>query len=164
MSAQYQQQEKNHTENSNNNPNLNHNEKQYHVSTTRYRIWLKQANFDLDAARIMFENKFFEWTCFQSEQSIEKALKAVLVKSGMRPPKIHRISVLISMCNRASLKFRDTKFEFRDIESFTFISRYPFLIPGEKSSPHEYITYEDAKICLDQAHQFLEKVQMLLED
>ena len=132
--------------------------------TTRYRVWLKQSNFDLDAARNSYSSGYNEWACFQSEQCIEKALKAILVKAGFRPPKIHRISVLMSLCNRFSENFRNTKFEFRDIESFTFISRYPFLIPGENSSPHEYITSEDAKTCIDQAHQFLEKVQNLLKD
>lgn len=128
----------------------------------RYKVWLEQAEFDFKAANHSLKGEFYEWTCFQSEQSVEKALKAVLVHAGWRPPKMHKLAVLMSYCNNANKEFRRTKFEFRDLESFTFVSRYPFLIPGENLSPHKFITLEDAQRCLDQARAFLDKIQKLL--
>lgn len=127
-------------------------------------MWLNQAYFDMRAAELSYENHFYEWTCFQSEQCVEKCLKAVLVNHGYRPPKIHSISILMSISNKINPKFRDTKFIFRQIESFTFVSRYPFLIPGENTSPHEYITQEDAKTCIDEAKELLWKIKELLSD
>ncbi len=129
----------------------------------RYRVWVKQAQFDLEAAQISKDNGFFEWACFQSEQAVEKALKGVLVHSGWRPPKMHKLAVLMGYCNNANRKFRQTKFEFRDLEAFTFVSRYPFLIPGENLSPHEFISIDDAERCIHQAKSFLEKILILLE-
>ena len=40
--------------------------------------WMKQAEADLKAARDSFEASNYEWSCFQSQQSGEKALKAYL--------------------------------------------------------------------------------------
>lgn len=128
----------------------------------RYKVWLSQATFDLQAAEASAENGFYEWACFQSEQSAEKALKSVLVHAGWRPPKMHKLAVLMSYCNNANRQFRKTKFEFRDLEAFTFVSRYPFLIPGENLSPHEFITVKDAEKCIQQAKNLLSKIHTLL--
>ena len=136
----------------------------YNRGYPRYRIWLRQAGFDIQAAELSIQSGFYEWACFQSEQCVEKALKSVLVHGGYRPPKIHKISILVSLCNNTNPEFSKTKFSFRDIESFTFISRYPFLIPGENMAPHDYITYEDAKLCLNEAKQFFQQIQKLLKD
>lgn len=130
----------------------------------RYQVWLEQAEFDLEAAKVSCDNGFNEWACFQSEQAVEKALKAVLVNAGWRPPKMHKLAVLMSYCNNANSEFKKTKFEFRDLESFTFVSRYPFLIPGENLSPHNFITLDDAKRCINQARSFLDKIQKLLKE
>jgi HEPN domain-containing protein len=40
--------------------------------------WMKQGEADLKAARDSFEASNYEWSCFQSQQSGEKALKAYL--------------------------------------------------------------------------------------
>jgi HEPN domain-containing protein len=130
----------------------------------RYKVWMEQAEFDYQAALASRDNKFYEWVCFQCEQAVEKALKAVLVQAGWRPPKIHRLAILMSYCNNANEKFRKTKFEFRDLESFTFVSRYPFLIPGENLSPHKFITLANAEKCLNQARAFLDKIHTLLKE
>jgi HEPN domain-containing protein len=128
----------------------------------RFKVWLEQAEFDFEAAKISKDNEFYEWACFQSEQSVEKALKSVLVHAGWRPPKMHRLAVLMSYCNDANQEFRKTKFEFRDLEAFTFVARYPFLIPGENLSPHKFITLVDAEKCINQTRKFLDKIHKLL--
>lgn len=130
----------------------------------RYKIWLVQANYDLEAAKISMQNEFNEWACYQAQQCVEKALKAVLVNAGWRAPKMHKLSVLMGFANNANEKFRQTKFNFRFLQAFTFISRYPFLLPGENSSPHDFIKKEDAEKCISQAKMFLQKVINLLEE
>ena len=37
--------------------------------------WLRQAEANLKAAKDSFADENFEWVCFQSQQSDEKALK-----------------------------------------------------------------------------------------
>ncbi|MDD3647466.1 MAG: HEPN domain-containing protein [Candidatus Dojkabacteria bacterium] len=130
--------------------------------TKRFMVWLEQASYDLEAAEVSKNSAFYEWACFQAEQSAEKALKAVLVHAGWRPPKMHKLAVLMSYCNNANEEFRKTKFEFRDLEAFTFVSRYPFLVPGENLSPHKFIRLSDAEKCINQAKAFLQKIKALL--
>lgn len=128
----------------------------------RYLIWFRQGEYDLAAAKISMENGFYEWATFQAVQSVEKALKAIIVYSGVNPPRIHKLQTLMGICNRVCVEFKQTKFEFRFLESFTFISRYPFLLPGKTKTPHEIITLQDAEKALLQARNFLQKISVIL--
>jgi HEPN domain-containing protein len=38
--------------------------------------WLKQARYDLEAAKYNAEGEFYATACFSAQQSAEKALKA----------------------------------------------------------------------------------------
>lgn len=134
------------------------------VGTDRYRLWLRQGEFDLEAATLSFKNQFYEWCAYQSEQGVEKALKAVIIHAGYVPPKVHKLSVLMGFCNSLNVRFSQTKFNFRDLDSFTFISRYPFLLPDGKRAPHELIQPADAERVLNQAKDFIAKIKLILED
>ncbi len=131
-------------------------------SRERFKVWLEQSKYDLQAAVKSDENANYEWSCYQSIQSVEKSLKAIVVHSGFRPPKTHKLGVLVSMCNRANPEFFNVKLYFRKIESYTFISRYPFVIPGQNKTPHELISKEDAQTCLDIAQDIYKKVEDFL--
>src|SRR5476651_1724826 len=96
-------------------------------SRDRFRIWLLQAKFDLGAAKVSYDGNYYEWTCYQSVQAVEKALKAVVVHAGWRAPMTHKLGVLISIANHANKLFVDIKLNFRKIEAYTFVSRYPFV-------------------------------------
>lgn len=129
---------------------------------SRYAVWMQQAFFDLDAAKISLDNGFHEWAAYQAEQAAEKALKSVVVHAGWRPPKMHKLGMLFGICNSANAKFRETKFSFKHLESFTFISRYPFLLPGKNKSPHDLIAHKDALNAINEAKDVVEKVQAIL--
>lgn len=129
----------------------------------RSQIWLKQAEFDLEASKVSFDNKFYEWSAYQSEQAVEKSLKSVILNSGFIPPKIHKLAVLMGYCNRLNPAFKGTRFDFRDLDSFTFISRYPFIIPGRHITPHDQIKKSDATRLLEQSKDFVSKIRYILE-
>jgi len=131
---------------------------------TRYKVWLEQSRWDIEAAKVSRDNGFYEWSTFQCQQSAEKAMKAVLVHAGWNPPRMHKLAVLYSMFRKANEDFRNIFLEYRDIESFTFLALYPFLIPGENASPHEFISLEDAERCLAQSQSIYAKIQRLLTD
>jgi len=133
------------------------------VARGRYKVWFRQAEFDLMAANISLEKRYYEWATYQAEQAVEKSLKAVLVHAGWRPPRVHRLQVLMGICNRVNPEFKETKFNFKHIESFTFISRYPFLIPGKNSTPHELIFHKDAEEAVNQAKEFLKQIAKILK-
>jgi HEPN domain-containing protein/predicted nucleotidyltransferase len=136
---------------------------QNEIINLRYKAWIKQAEYDLLASNLSLENGYFEWSTYQSAQSVEKMLKAVLVHAGWRAPKVHKIPILLSICNQVNPEFKNTEFKFKHLESFTFISRYPFLIPGKNLPPHELITYKDAARALEQAKEIYEKIVIILD-
>ena len=131
---------------------------------TRYKIWLEQARWDIEAAIVSRDNGFYEWSTFQCQQSAEKSMKAVLVHAGWSPPRLHKLAVLYNMCRKANEKFRNLFVDYRDLESFTFLARYPFLIPGENASPHTFISLEDAERCIAQSQSIYAKINRLLTD
>lgn len=129
---------------------------------TRYKVWMQQASFDLEAGKMSLDHGFYEWAAYQAEQATEKALKAVIVHAGWRPPKMHKLGMLFGICNSANAKFRETKFSFKRLEAFTFISRYPFLLPGKDKTPHELIGAKDAEGALIESYDIVEKIRNIL--
>ncbi len=129
----------------------------------RYRVWLDQAEHDIEIAKISVTANYYEWACYQSIQSVEKALKSVIVHAGWRPPKVHKLGVLMSMANRANKLFFEVKFDYRKIEAYTFISRYPFVIPKQDLSPHHFVTKKDAETCIQVASQIFFKIKDFIE-
>ena len=60
--------------------------------------WLGHARSDLALAEISPPpGVFFEALCFHAQQAAEKAIKAVLIREGMRVPKIHGIAELLGL-------------------------------------------------------------------
>lgn len=128
----------------------------------RFKVWLAQAEYDIQAARKSLEDGYHEWACFQAEQSAEKALKSVMVYHGRSAPKLHKLGVLIGLVKNVEPKFRGIHIDIAELQSYTFNARYPFLIPGNYETPHDYITKEDAEICIDQAQIILNLINEFL--
>jgi len=134
-----------------------------HKSRDRFRVWLQQARYDLEVAQISQDNGFHEWACYQAVQSVEKALKAVIVHAGQRAPMTHKLGILISMCNHANELFLDVKLNFRKIEGYTFVSRYPFVYPGINNSPHQMISDKDSIACISIATHIYSAIESFLQ-
>jgi len=132
-------------------------------SSDRYKVWLKQAHYELAAAQMSLDHGYNEWAAYQAEQAVEKAIKSVIIHGGWRAPRIHKLQVLMGLANEVNERFRNTRFEFRHLESFTFISRYPFLIPGKNDAPHDLIKKTDAKKAVGQSKQLLQQINGILE-
>jgi HEPN domain-containing protein len=131
-------------------------------SPHRAASWLKQAEFDLEAARLSLEHGYYEWASFQSQQSAEKAIKGLLVLLNGYAPRGHRLGGLLALAGRINPELRSQlRVSITDLEAATFVSRYPFAIPAERVSPHEFIEKEDAAACLVEATQLCLRVQQL---
>lgn len=58
--------------------------------------WLKQADYDMDTAEVMFNNKRHFYAVFMCHLSIEKALKGIyLDRLKEIPPKTHNLVYLV---------------------------------------------------------------------
>lgn len=123
-----------------------------------YTVWLTQARHDLRAAIDSRNDGNHEWACYQANQAAEKAIKAVIVHARVRPPRVHKLGVLMGIANNANKLFFDVRFDYRKIESYTFISRYPFLMPGQNRAPHDFINKSDSDTCIRIANEILDKI------
>jgi HEPN domain-containing protein len=120
-------------------------------SHVRAEAWFKQAGFDLEAARLSLDHGYYEWSAFQAQQAAEKSLKGLLVLIDGYAPRGHRLGGLLGLANHLDPRIRThLKVSIASIEAVTFISRYPFAIPAERMSPHEFIQKEDAEACLQE--------------
>ena len=58
--------------------------------------WLKQADYDMKTAEIMFDNKRYIYAVFMCHLSIEKALKGIYLERLKEiPPKTHNLVYLV---------------------------------------------------------------------
>jgi HEPN domain-containing protein len=62
--------------------------------------WIKQAEYDLDTAKLMYHGGRYIYTLFMCHLAIEKGLKAYLVESsGETPPRTHDLIILMKKGN-----------------------------------------------------------------
>ena len=117
------------------------------------RAWLDQAVADLDKAEVLLHAKKYDGVVVFSQQTAEKALKALYIFDHEKiPPKIHD---LVELC----LKVKAPPRVFLKAESLSgtyLFSRYPGAAPV---IPVKFYTLEKAKKHLEEAEVILEWVR-----
>ncbi|MCK4997864.1 HEPN domain-containing protein [Candidatus Pacearchaeota archaeon] len=84
-------------------------------------IWIKKAESDLRKAKILFKASEYDGTLFYSQQTAEKALKAVHINIGLGLIKSHELGSL-SRRVKAPKNIQEKGILLNPYESF---SRYP---------------------------------------
>lgn len=118
----------------------------------RYIDWFEQAKRDLEKARIDYTNKFYEWACFTSQQSAEKAVKALGMKLSfdLWGHSIFQMLKVISENISIEEKLLD---EAKLLDLLYIPSRYPngFSI----GKPSDYYTEKQALEAIDAAGKII---------
>lgn len=123
--------------------------------------WLKQAEADLKAAKDSLSDGNYEWSCFQSQQSGEKALKAYLYEKGYTSIMTHLLKELIGECSKLDKSFNVVKKDARNLDMFYIPTRYPNGLGGDLA-PTEFYEKEDAEKCINSAELILNTVKTSL--
>ena len=87
--------------------------------------WFQRAIRDLRAAEILLEKELYEESAFHSQQAAEKALKAVLVALGIRPPRTHSIEQLLDMLSENEDVSPLYEIEADTLTDYAVAARYP---------------------------------------
>jgi len=124
--------------------------------------WLRQAEADMEAAKGSLANNHFEWSCFQSQQSGEKALKAFLYEKGYTSVVTHSLKELARECSRLDETFKAVATDARVLDMFYIPTRYPNGLGGDLA-PADFYEKEDAEKCLQSAESILSIVKKLLK-
>lgn len=91
------------------------------------RIWLKRAKSNLQIAKAgkVFEDILYEDLCFDCEQAVEKALKALLVSIDVSFPRTHSIGHLIELIEEHSIMVPDEIKDSISLTAYAVSTRYP---------------------------------------
>lgn len=85
--------------------------------------WFKQADYDLGTAEAMFRSRRYIYTIFMCHLCLEKALKGLLAKRDVIPPKSHD---LVFLLERISVDIPEQHAEFLEmLNEVSVPTRYP---------------------------------------
>lgn len=118
--------------------------------------WLAKAEGDFEVAQIVMEaghRPNYDAVCFHCQQCIEKMLKAVLIQSGVNPPRIHDLVVLSDHLRKIDSRWSPQDKELRFLSQGANLFRYP----GESANR------EKADVSLRICSRFRETLLKLIE-
>src|SRR5712692_6773965 len=116
--------------------------------------WLRRAKSNLARAKQPEPDEaLWEDLCFDAQQAVEKAFKAVLVFRGVDFPKTHNIRVLLSLLDSAGQQIPQELRKAIGLTIYATVSRYP----GE-AEPVTEDEYHEAVALAEQVVQWAEQV------
>jgi HEPN domain-containing protein len=100
------------------------------------REWLNRARSNLTRAKAKIPGVYLEDLCFDAQQAVEKAMKALLIKHGITFPYTHDLAKLLTLLEEAGEEIPEAVREAGRLTRFAVVSRYPGLI--ESVTAEEY--------------------------
>jgi len=89
------------------------------------RQWLHYAEENLSSAKLLIERKLYNPCLQNTQQAIEKMLKALLIEKGVKIKKTHSISELVKLLNGAGVAVDISEDDCDLIDSIYLPSKYP---------------------------------------
>jgi HEPN domain-containing protein len=121
--------------------------------------WLRFAEEDLKMAELAASQKIYNQVCFHSQQSVEKALKALLVEQGQSPPRTHRLGDILALLD---IEPFTSNLEIQLLDRFYIPTRYPDALPGEL--PEGLPGKKDADEAYATARETLSVIKSLIKE
>ncbi len=117
------------------------------------KIWIEFADRDLHRSTSNALLGDYDLAAYLVQQTCEKALKAVLIRFGEKPPKTHNIRFLIGEIEKF-VDFPPHLMEVAKLSQYAFSVRYPDdYVPVGKEEYEE--AYEIAKRVLEWAKEIV---------
>lgn len=116
-----------------------------------YKEWVNYSEKDYIAAQFLMTavNPPIEIICYHCQQSVEKLLKAFLIKNDIIPSRTHDLNLLVNECIKIENTISILKKECNRLNDFGVNTRYPNNMDLE---------LEDAKIALKDAEKIKEYI------
>jgi HEPN domain-containing protein len=136
------------------------------VEKNRYEAkrWLKTAQGDLEAARILMGSGKYAHACFHGQQAAEKAVKAVWYFLDVDPWG-HSITKLIQDLESVDIKSYKNFEQVRRcavvLDRFYIPTRYPNGLPD--LTPEDSFLEEDAQTCIQNATRIIETAIRMID-
>ncbi len=120
--------------------------------------WLNQSKYDFDTAKENFQNKRYNFVVFLCHQSVEKALKTLVVNKEKDPTVFFKSHSLIFLGKKAKLPEKFHTF-LRKLTPEYIVTRYP---SEATEVPYELYDENIAKEYLDKTKEVLEWIEQQL--
>jgi HEPN domain-containing protein len=117
--------------------------------------WLRIAEKDLIRANHLLSINDPEAAGFYLQQSVEKFLKAYLLRKGWQLQRIHDLEPLLNEALVYDKSFEIYRAELQKITGFYFVERYPFTLDAG-------LTNEDIQTALDEIKPFIQSLRAYL--
>ncbi len=128
----------------------------------RARDWFNQALRDLEHARKSKELKDYEWSCFASQQAVEKALKALYQYLGEEAWGRDLVKLLEDL-KREGLQIPEEIIDYAAfLDKHYILSRYPNGFTA--GYPGEHYREKDALLCIESGERIVEWVKGIIEE
>ena len=113
------------------------------------KIWLEYSKENFDSAKILLKSKLFN-PCLQNiQQTIEKALKAILIENDINFKKTHDILELKILLNKNHIEIDITDENCDFLNSIYLPSKYPIGSVIPDFDPDEAICNQAVNIAID---------------
>jgi len=122
------------------------------VLANRARDWLSEAEYDLETAVILLENRRYNAACFYAQQAAEKAVKAVLLSRNIWRVGHSVLDLLKELRHHVEVP-EELLDAARALDKHYIPPRYPNVF--NSGAPHEYYTEEDAREAVELAGKVL---------
>ncbi len=100
------------------------------------REWLNRARSNLAQAQHRMAGVYLEDLCFEAQQAVEKAVKAVPIKRQVRFPYIHDIARLLRRLESAGQHIPEDVERATNLTSYATVLRYPGIEPPVSAETH----------------------------
>ncbi|MCR4437338.1 MAG: HEPN domain-containing protein [Eubacteriales bacterium] len=91
----------------------------------KVREWLMIAEEDLDVAALCFKGSKYLHCAYMCQQTVEKALKALITANGQTPNPIHDLYSLAEDAEVDESLTTEQKFFLRALTTYAIAARYP---------------------------------------
>ena len=117
--------------------------------------WLNRAYSNLSQAKggIKLTNVYLEDLCFQAQQAVEKALKAVLIVHHVRFPYTHDLAALLSLIMEIGIAVPEHILGAVRLSDYAVTVRYPSV-----AEPITQQEYEQSIVIAEKVLHWAEKV------
>ena len=100
-----------------------------HYSPEDPREWLNRARSNLALASMQDEGVYLEDLCFNTQQAVEKAIKALLIQPHVQFPYVHDIAELLTVLEATGQEIPQAIRQVERLTRFAVFTRYPGIAP-----------------------------------
>ena len=121
--------------------------------------WLELAEYDLGIAKFLLDGGKYLYVGFMCQQVIEKALKAVISKTGVFPPKIHELPELAILADLIVSMDENQKQLLAKLTPLSIETRYP----SDKEDVEQNLNEQVCNEYLTQTQEMLKWIKEKLQ-